>query len=289
VIELVQFSATERAGALSWIGSYPFYKLRGDLLPLVFLRDQLEIEASGEDSSEQVIMVLDADGRRFGVVVDSVHDTEEIVVKPLGGLLASLQVYAGATILGDGQIALIVDPVALARESAIEQQEQVATEAAEVSDTTSTEDREQLLIVQVSSDMRVGIPLASVRRLEKFKPEDVEQVGASAMIQYRDSILPLVNLGVFLGLESQCEQSGDVVVVGHDSGAIGVQVEAILDVSSDLSAFRPSQDKAGISAFAVIQGKVIALVDIEQLVRSSGPRIGGSRPTKSDFFGDRLA
>lgn len=289
VIELVQFSATERSGALSWIGSYPFYKLRGDLLPLVFLRDQLGIEASKGENSEQVIMVLDADGRRFGVVVDFVHDTEEIVVKPLGGLLADLQVYAGATILGDGQIALIIDPVVLARESTIEQQEQVATQAADSAEAIAIEEREQLLIVQVSTDMRVGIPLASVRRLEKFRPEDVERVGGSAMIQYRDSILPLVNVGSFLGVANRCDQSGDVVVVGHDHGTIGVQVEAILDVSSELSAMRPATDKVGISAFGVIQGKVIALVDIEQLIHASGAASGVARIGTADFAGDRVA
>jgi two-component system chemotaxis sensor kinase CheA len=289
VIELVQFSATERSGALSWIGSYPFYKLRGDLLPLVFLRDQLGIEAASGENSEQVIMVLDADGRRFGVVVDGVHDTEEIVVKPLGGLLADLQVYAGATILGDGQIALILDPVVLARESTIEQQEQVATQAADSSENLATENREQLLIVQVAADMRVGIPLASVRRLEKFRPEDVETVGGSAMIQYRDSILPLVNVGSFLGVANRCDQSGDVVVVGHDNGTIGVQVEAILDVSSELSAMRPARDKAGISAFGVIQGKVIALVDLEQLIHASADVGGVARASSLDFPGDRIA
>lgn len=289
VIELVQFSVTERSGALSWIGSYPFYKLRGDLLPLVFLRDQLDLEASQENNAEQVIMVLDADGRRFGVVVDSVHDTEEIVVKPLGGLLSDLQVYAGATILGDGQIALIVDPVVLARESAIEQQEQAATQAAEVSDAVASGEREQLLIVQVAADMRVGIPLTSVRRLEKFKPEEVERVGGNSMIQYRESILPLLNLGSFLGLTNQCEDSGDVVVIGHDNGAIGVQVEAILDVSSDLSAMRPAGGKLGISAFAVIQGRVIGLVDIEQLINLGGASAGGFKGIVADLAGDRIA
>lgn len=286
VVELVQFSATERSGALSWIGSFPFYRLRGDLLPLIYLRSQLEIESSNDPSrSEQVIMVLDADGRRFGVVVDSVHDTEEIVVKPLGRLLASLQVYAGATILGDGQIALIVDPVVLARESKIDQQEQVASQNSESTEISVGADREQLLIVQVAPDMRVGIPLTSVRRLEKFKSDQIEYVGGNAMIQYRESILSLVNVGSFLGLTNHCAQSGDVVVVGHDQGSIGLQVESILDVSSDISAKRQARDKVGIDAFAVIQGKVIALLDIEQLCRAAGAN-KVSQESKSGRFSE---
>lgn len=285
VVELVQFSATERSGALSWIGSFPFYRLRGDLLPLIYLRSQLEIESSHDSTSEQVIMVLDADGRRFGVVVDSVHDTEEIVVKPLGRLLSSLQVYAGATILGDGQIALIVDPVVLARESKIDQQEQVVSQNSEIAETSAGGDREQLLIVQVAPDMRVGIPLTAVRRLEKFKADQIEYVGGNSMVQYRESILSLVNVGTFLGLKNHCAESGDVVVVGNEHGSLGLQVEGILDVSNEISARRPARDKVGISAFAVIQGRVIALLDIEQLCLANGLGMA-SHELKSDGFSE---
>lgn len=266
ITELVQFSATERSGALSWVGSYPFYKLRGDLLPIIFLNKHFKVSSGVQGSTEeQVIVVIDVDGRRFGIVVDSVHDTEEIVVKPLGRQLANLQTYAGAAILGDGQIALILDPVMLAREARIDQAARVVeSESAAVK--RQTDASEKLLVVQLSSDMRAAIPLRVVKRLEEFALKDLERVSGSAVIQYRDSILPLLDVGKAIGVASKPWSSGHVVVVGDGDEVFGLQVEAILDVSSEIAAIKPVQGKPGVTAFGVIQGKVIALLDVPYLV-----------------------
>jgi len=266
ITELVQFSATERSGALSWVGNYPFYKLRGDLLPIIFLNKQLNVSTSSSGSvEEQVIVVIDVDGRRFGVVVDSVHDTEEIVVKPLGRQLGNLQTYAGAAILGDGQIALILDPVMLAREARIDQRARmVESESAALR--RYAESSEKLLIVQLSGDMRAAVPLAAVRRLEEFALKDLETVSGSSVIQYRESILPLVDVARAIGVANKPWDSGHVVVVGDGDGLFGLQVEAILDVSAEIAAIKPVQGKPGVTAFGVIQGKVIALLDVPYLL-----------------------
>jgi two-component system chemotaxis sensor kinase CheA len=266
ITELVQFSATERSGALSWVGSYPFYKLRGDLLPIIFLTKHFNV-SSGErgPSDEQVIVVIDVDGRRFGIVVDAVHDTEEIVVKPLGRQLANLQTYAGAAILGDGQIALILDPVMLAREVRIDQAARVV-ESESASVKRHTDSSEKLLIVQLSSEMRAAIPLKAVRRLEEFALKDLERVSGSPVIQYRDSILPLLDVAQAIGVAHKPWDSGHVVVVLEGDETYGLQVEAILDVSAEIAAIKPVQGKPGVTAFGVIQGRVIALLDIRYLV-----------------------
>jgi two-component system chemotaxis sensor kinase CheA len=274
ITELVQFSATERSGALSWVGNYPFYRLRGDLLPILFLSKQLKVAAQAEeDADEQVIVVLDVDGCRFGVVVDAVHDTEEIVVKPLGRQLGNLQTYAGAAILGDGQIALILDPVVLAREARIEQRE-AAVNREVSSGLSNSKHSEQLLVVQLGAEMRAAVPLGMVRRLEEFSLADIESVGGSAVIQYRGSILPLVHVARSIGQASDAWRSGHVVVVGDGDNVFGLQVEAILDVSAEIAAIKPVQGKPGITAFGVIQGKVIALLDVPFLLSRAVGAVG---------------
>lgn len=267
VTELVQLSTTEGTSALSWIGDFPFYRLRGDLLPILFLSKQLHVERSGAPTQEQVILFVDVDGCRFGVVVDAVHDTEEIVVKPLGRQLGNLPIYAGATILGDGQIALIFDPVVLAREGRIDQREALAMK--EKNSTRVSGDEQpsgQLLIVQVSSDVRAAIPLDCVKRLEEFSLRDIERVGDNSVVQYRGGILQLVDVASSLGMKSEPWSSGHVVVVGKNEMLTGLKVQAIVDVSSELAAVKPVSGKPGLTLYGVIQGKVIALLDIQYLL-----------------------
>jgi two-component system chemotaxis sensor kinase CheA len=266
ITELVQLGATEKTGALSWIGEYPFYKLRGDLLPLLYLSTQLKVESAGGADDDKVIVVIDVDGCRFGVVVDAVHDTEEIVVKPLGRQLGHLATYAGATILGDGQIALILDPVVLAREAHIEKHEASVARESAIEEGSRPMLGAQLLIVQLTAELRAAIPLEMVKRLEEFPLKDVEHVGANSVIQYRGSILQLVDVAGSLGMRTEQWSSGHVVVVGYGHSLVGLQVNEIVDVSTELSAEKPVEGKPGISAFGVIQGKVIALLDIEYLL-----------------------
>lgn len=269
ITELVQLGATEKMGTLSWIGKYPFYKLRGDLLPLLFLSEQLHINLSKTTEPEdKVIVVIDVDGCRFGVVVDAVHDTEEIVVKPLGRQLGNLATYAGATILGDGQIALILDPVVLAREAHIEHSEALTQQAETVSaQANANVSAGQYLILQVAPEVRAAIPLDIVRRLEEFSLDAIERVGTSSVIQYRGSILQLCDVAEMLGESVQPWSSGHVVVVGHEDSLAGLQVQGILDVSNELAAVKPVKGKPGISGYGVIQGKVITLLDVGYLLK----------------------
>lgn len=267
ITELVQLGASEKGGSLSWIGNYPFYKLRGDLLPLLFLSKQLNFASRADVADEdKVIVVIDIDGSRFGVVVDAVHDTEEIVVKPLGRQLGNLPIYAGATILGDGQIALIIDPVVLGREANIEQQEAAISKASNATSATTVNGSAQLLIVQLSPNERAAIPLAQVRRLEEFDLRKIERVGSTSVVQYRGSILQLVDVASSLGNAGERWSGGHVVVVGDGASLVGLQVQAILDVTTELTAVKPVHGKRGVTSYGVIQGKVIALLDVDYLV-----------------------
>jgi two-component system chemotaxis sensor kinase CheA len=215
------------------------------------------------------------------VVVDAVHDTEEIVVKPLGRQLGNLPIYAGATILGDGQIALIIDPAVLGREANIEQQEMEIAQGIGATTAQTVHESEQLLIVQVSPEVRAAIPLNEVRRLEEFNLRDIERVGASSVIQYRGSILQLVDVAGYLGNSAERWAGGHVVVVGNGDSLVGLQVQAILDVTTQLTAVKPVQGKPGVTSYGVIQGKVIALLDVDYLVKLGAMGVGGFQTEES--------
>lgn len=273
ITELAQFSASLRLGALSWVGEYPFYKLREELIPIVFLNKHLG--SSGEFTAafqeRQVIVVLDVDGCRLGLVVDEVYDTEEIVVKPLGGMLADLAIYAGATILGDGEIALILDPVVLAREAQVDKIE-AAAKSELGSDGVESKSRdfndEQLLIVELSEDLRAAIPLAKVRRLEQLNLKSIEQVGNTRLVQYRGSLLRVLDLSERLAAVPSVNRDGSVVVIANGDDSLGLQVARIVDVTPRLEAYKPAEGAPGISGYGVVQGRIVALLNMDEVTAS---------------------
>ncbi|MET7427350.1 chemotaxis protein CheA, partial [Dactylosporangium sp. NPDC005555] len=174
------------------------YRLRGKLLPLVYLDETLGLARDGERDRDRdvYVAVLQAEGKRFGLVVDRVLNTEEVVVKPLTSRFKDIGVYAGATLLGDGRVALILDVASLARRA------QLAAGAEDKDADTAVRrgngNGGRLLIAGVG-DRRVAIPLDMVTRLEEFPVERIERTGSREVVQYRDQILPVLRLSHMLG------------------------------------------------------------------------------------------
>ncbi len=152
--------------------------------------------ASNRPSQSNVvnIVVLQAEDRQFGLVVDGINDTQEIVVKPLGKQLKGLTVYAGATIMGDGRVALILDVLGIGQRSGVlaESREQ-ARDAAALKTQTGAE-QQRLLLFRAGSFERLAVPLSLVARLEEFPRSSIEHAGGRQVVQYRNRILPLVRL-----------------------------------------------------------------------------------------------
>ncbi|MCL2850147.1 MAG: chemotaxis protein CheA, partial [Micrococcales bacterium] len=204
LVELVALDAGKDGAGIEHVHCAPVYRLRGELLPLVSLAEVLGVHAE----PPTVIVVLQAEGRRFGLLLDRVVNTEEIVVKPISARLKSIGLYAGATVLGDGRVALILDVQAIARTSLL-------TDVASAEDATATvesasQSTEQVLVVGVGGH-RVAMPLASVARLEHVATSMVEGVGARQVVQYRGTILPLVHLGTVLG--AGANPAGDELLI----------------------------------------------------------------------------
>src|SRR5262249_24640390 len=160
--------------------------LRGTLLPLIYLNHELSGEKPSadiaQDSQEQEdaihIVVLQADGRQFGLVVDAINDTQEIVVKPLSKQLKDLSVFAGATIMGDGKVALILDVLGIAQRAGVvsEVRNRASTEQMTLTQ-EAAENRQAFLLFRCSENKRMAIPLSQVARLEEFPLSEIEQTG----------------------------------------------------------------------------------------------------------------
>jgi two-component system chemotaxis sensor kinase CheA len=281
VLELVRLSGEHARGGIEHISGAPVYRLRGTLLPLVRLDEQLELVSAGamvsdgtqiEDGRGGFIVVLQAEQHRFGLVVDDVLDTQEIVVKPLGRHLKGLGFYAGATILGDGQVVLILDAAPLARKA------NVRTVAAAVSTEHSEsviEHLEPMLVVQVSADRHAAIPLDMVTRLEEIANTSIERVGGREVVQYRGHIMPMVRLGSLLGVYGGDENDpdGSVQLVVHtvEGQSVGFAVDRILDIATERAGSRSDIDDSALLGSVVVGDRVVELLDVQSAVLAADP------------------
>ncbi len=227
------------------------------------------------------IVVLRADDRQFGLVVDEVNDTEEIVVKPLSKQLKSINTYAGATIMGDGRVALILDVLGLAQRAGVigEVRDRAVAEQVEKLKKGAT-DKRTFLIFAGPNESRMAVPLDRVARLEELPVEQVEQAGAQWVAQYRGEILPLVDLDLAMEKKRQAQArevlsgSSDkklqVVVCNHDGHHVGLMVERIVDIVADLAEPKYPGSRPGVLCAAVINGQVTELIDIPAMLQSAG-------------------
>ncbi|WP_432497781.1 chemotaxis protein CheA [Kineococcus auxinigenes] len=275
LLELVSLDAERMAKAIEDVGGAKVYRLRGALLPLIRLEEALELQrpAGVEVSTKLVIAVLECDGRRFGLVVDRVLDTEEIVVKPLSGALKGIGTYAGATIAGDGRVSLILDVQSLARRTMrADGLEHVAAEAATTA--AATGEGQRLLVVGLGDDRRVAIPLDVVTRLEEFKTDSIERVGRREVVRYRGEILPLVrlsnHLGSMRGFDEPELTSLPGVVYSARGRSVAIVVDEIVDIVSGQDA-RSDIDDAGLVGSAVIRDRVTELLDVRAAILAADP------------------
>jgi two-component system chemotaxis sensor kinase CheA len=282
LLELVRVRADQKRGGLEYIHGTPVYRLRGNLLPLIYLNRELQLETEGAaahgksmESGSLSIVVVQSDDRPFGLVVDSINDTEEIVVKSIAKQMMGASVFAGATIMGDGKVALILDVLGLAQRSSVVSEARERILAEKVSEKPeSVENKESLLLLKVG-DRRIAIPVAMVARLEEVESTSIEKAADQEVVQYRGQILPLIRLRHSLGLNGSSsaeERSSMQVVVYADKGrSVGLVVDRILDIVEQSVSVKRKIRAQGINGTAVIQNRVTDLLDVESVVREADP------------------
>ena len=268
LLELVALDAESASSSIEYVGAAPVYRLRGDLLPLVDLRSVFGSATRAE--SRSVIAVLQADTVRFGLLVDNVLNTEEIVVKPLSARLKAIGLFAGATLMGDGRVALILDVQGLARRSLSADTVDHARNA-RAADAAARAETVQVLVAGIGDGRRVAIPLSAVTRLERFPSSVVEHVGSREVMQYRGAITPVVRLDRVLG--SLSEMADEIVVVVYSRGerSVAIVVDEIVDIVDDEASHHSALGDHGLVGSTVLKERVTELLDVRAAVALADP------------------
>lgn len=278
LLELVRLEAEQARKGIEILYGTQVYRLRGQLLPLCYLNQELGLVAAtkAEQISDAVnIVILQADERQFGLIVDEINDTEEIVVKPLGKQLKGINCFAGATIMGDGRVALILDVLGLAQHANIINEVRDHSLADKTKAEAHGKDKQTLLLFDVSNNNRMAIPLMMVARLEEFPRSKVERSGAQEVVQYRGQILPLIRIADHVStanaISIEQQDPMQVVVYSEQGRSIGLVVGHISDIVEEIVTVKRDAAARGILGSAVIHEKVTDLLDVPAVIRAADP------------------
>jgi two-component system chemotaxis sensor kinase CheA len=261
--ELVHIPPEEAASAIEWIENAPLYRLRGQLLPLIFLDRLLMpgVEHKLSTERDNFIAVLDADGRRFGLVVDGLADPEEIVVKPLSAVLKGIGLFSGATVLGNADLALILDPGSIAMKAGISLREEEATRAGDAESEVGAAKGPEYLLVEVAG-RQAAVPLADVLRIEQLPLSRIEYIGYRPVLNFEGQLLPVEDSGgVLAAVEGNPAAKIIVVVCREGNRQVGIAVSHVLDVASGGELFEAgtNQRTGGVT---LLKSRVTGLVDL---------------------------
>ncbi|MCR9257471.1 MAG: chemotaxis protein CheW [Alphaproteobacteria bacterium] len=265
VVELVR-AAENSEHQIEEINGTPVLRLRDRLLPLVSLRRILDLgtdetQEEGAASRETFIVVSQVGTYTFGIIVDRVFDTEEIVVKPVAPILRHISLFSGNTILGDGSVIMILDPNGIAAATGeititddADQRQVQRDRAMDASDVTSL-----LLFRAGGSKQPRAVPLALVARLEELEAEKIEFSDGQPVVQYRGKLMPLVPIAP--GFMPAEEGHQPVLVFADGDRAMGLMVDEIVDIVEDRININLSADTPGYMGTAIISGQATEVID----------------------------
>ena len=274
VVELVGVSG-DTANKIETINETPVLRLRNRLLPLVNLREILglqdPVEQDSEESSEAKSLAHEADDRNsfivvsqvgaytFGIVVDKVFDTEEIVVKPVAPILRDINVFSGNTILGDGSVIMILDPNGIAQATGELAMPEDDAQGRVASQETWDEERVALLVFRAGGSEPKAVPLALIARLEEIDVETIEVSDGERVVQYRGSLMPLVKLNA--DYEAKSEGRQPVLVFADHERTMGLIVDEIVDIVEEQLNIELASTASGLIGSAVVAGRATEVVD----------------------------
>lgn len=270
LMELVRIEENDDK-KIELIHNSEFFRLRGDLIPVFRLNSCLKFTEVDDTKEDLNIVILKAEGFTYGLVVDSVLDTEEIVVKPLSRNLKDINVFGGATIMGDGAVSLIIDGLGFYNYmSGVQQRKTVDSQELVSEVNTGPAYNDEVLLCKLADKRTYGIPLSIVHRLEEFKLSEIEWSGQQPLVRYRNRAMPLINIERSLSLNAEsCLLSKDkkaelpVVVVNAREVQVGFVVDEISDIAINRDAISVETiDRDGFLGTAFINDLSITILDI---------------------------
>ena len=259
VLELVRVTPNSEH-SIERINGTPVLRLRDRLLPIVPLSKVLGL--SGDEAADEGFVVVTQVGRqRFGILVDGVFHTEEIVVKPMSSKLRHIQLFSGNTILGDGAVVLIIDPNGLARmvgsgagSDRFQNDETVEQDSIADNEVTT------LLVFRGGGDSLKAVPLSLVTRLEEIDATKIEWLGGRPLVQYRGRLMPLVAADESLQIRREGSQA--LVVFSDGERTMGLAVDEIVDIVDDKLEIELVDDRSDLVGSAVIRGRATEVVNV---------------------------
>lgn len=287
LIELVRLDSAQTHTSIEKVGGASVYRLREKLLPLSSLSRLLFPKALELDSSQAQdclnIVVLQAADKQFGLIVDEIQDNQEIVVKPLGSLLRNVSMYAGATILGDGKVALILDVTELGERCGVVSQTGKQALNDQTKTLGKTEIVHRVLVCQTGNQNLMAIPLSQVTRLEKLSRKSIEHAGNRLLVQYRGDIMQLLDVANVIsdGAESinvsdtenqSSEDLIDVVVYSVRKKSVGLMVEKIADIVETSLDIQGKSSREGIMCTISLDDRIVEVLDVNRVIRIADPQ-----------------
>ena len=260
VVELVR-ARSNSDHRIERIKDTPVLRLRNKLLPLMHLKKLLKIDDGASiDPENGFIVVTQVGSQTFGIVVDGVFHTEEIVVKPMSTKLRHIGMFSGNTILGDGAVIMIIDPNGIAQSlgTAAASQSEIGDDNAA---TRSNSDAQltSLLVFRAGSSQPKAVPLALVTRLEEIAVEKIEVSNGRHMVQYREQLMPLVEIEGVSIRESGVQQ---ILVFADDGRSMGLVVDEIIDIVEEQLSIEVASTREGVLGSAVVKGQATEVIDV---------------------------
>jgi two-component system chemotaxis sensor kinase CheA len=278
--ELIRIPAAQVSERTDRVGDAVVLNVRDRLVPLLYLADALGVCRPENSSRALNVVLVDAGAFEYGLVVEELHDTVEIVVKPLGRHMKGLRDYAGATILGDGRVAVILDVAGLAARANLTASTAEATARQVVEESASASEVHSLLVFRNAPAESCAVPIEQVSRIERVRPAQVQNLGGRRTMQYCGASLPLVVLHDTAEVGELSEEQQWVVIVFEKLGRpLGLLAAEPLDmVEAALNIDTVTLRQRGIAGSAVLKDRTILLLDIFELADSARPEGGPSAP-----------
>jgi two-component system, chemotaxis family, sensor kinase CheA len=289
VVELVRVGDEHEGNTrIEMIKDAPVLRLRDRLLPLVSLSSLLRLREAPVGGLKGYVVVMQVGANVFGIVVDRVFDTEEIVVKPVAPILRHITMFSGNTILGDGSVIMILDPNGVARgagitaEGRVEEQQTMNVNGGIRSDSSTS-----LLLFRAGDQTPKAVPLGLVARLEDIPVERIEMSGGTPVVQYRGQLMPMVPIAGHWEAPASGRQA--VLVFTEGQRSMGLMVDEILDVVEEPLLIQPGSDRLGYLGSAVIAERVTDVIDtVYWLSHAGGDWFRGDRKSSASHQKPRL-
>lgn len=266
---LIEVARLPGAGSMEAVCGAPVYRVRDRLLPLCFLQRELGL-ASG-DAADLHVVVVEIGGGQFGLVVDAIQDTEEIVVKPLGEPLQALACYAGAAVLGDGRVVLVLDVTGLARMAGIAAvpHKKPPDDMVEVKSAGLGMDQ-KWLVFRSTAGSRFALPLSAVARLEEVPAESIEHSAGHEVIQHGGEVLPLLHVSRLFQEPEQARKLLPVAVIRDSTNSAALVLDWIEDIVEETVEVRRDESTDLLAGTAVIRQRVADVLNLKNVLACAG-------------------